>query len=405
MKYLMVSAALAFGLVIFSVALVMSATSLAFGYELSGHVSAEGRFFLNDGQFSDQDNSNGSVALAAEFYHEWESGSALTFAPFARFDNEDSERTHLDIREFNYLYTRGSWELRLGIVKVFWGTTEFVHLVDIVNQTDLVENIDGEVKLGQPMAQVALINDWGVIDIFVLPYFRERTFPGPEGRLRLNLEVDTDNPLYESSDEERHVDYALRYSHYIGALDFGVSYFRGTGREPTLLPGTGGGGQPVLVPFYELIDQAGLDLQIVWGQWLLKFEAIHRSGQSEDFFAHTGGFEYTLVGLGGSATDVGIVGEWARDDREKAATTPYDDDIMTAVRVTFNDAAGSEILAGLALDMNTSARIVSVEASRRFGSRIRASLEAYSFVDIPIGDPLHDLRDDDFIRLEVAWYF
>ena len=40
------------------------------------------------------------------------------------------------------------WSLSIGLGKVFWGVTEFNHLVDVINQTDLVEGIDGEAKLG-----------------------------------------------------------------------------------------------------------------------------------------------------------------------------------------------------------------------------------------------------------------
>ena len=405
MKETIAATGLAFTLVMVAIVMVMTTVTLAFGYELSGYVSAEGRFFVNEATFQGQENISGSLAIAPELYHEWENGSALTFVPYARLDGTDSERTHFDIRELNYLLLGETWELRIGVGKVFWGTTEFVHLVDIVNQTDFVEDIDGEDKLGQPMLHLALVNDWGVIDMFALPYFRERTFPGPNGRPRFGLRVDTDHPVYESDDEEHHTDYAFRYSHYIGALDFGVSYFTGTGREPTFLTGMDSGGQPVLIPFYELIDQASVDFQVVAGQWLLKLEAIHRTGQGEDFVALTGGFEFTFVGLGGSAIDLGIVGEWAYDDRGEAATTANEDDILTGIRVTFNDQAGSEVLAGLALDRDSSAQIISVEASRRFGSSVKASLEAYAFVDLPIDDPLYSMRDDDFVSLEIAYYF
>jgi hypothetical protein len=214
-----------------------------------------------------------------------------------------------------------------------------------------------------------------------------------------------DHPVYESVDKERHMDYAVRYSHYLGILDFGITHFSGTGREPTLLPGTDSGGQPVLIPFYELIEQTGIDLQVVAGEWLLKLEAIARTGQGEDYSALTGGFEYTIVGLGGSAVDLGVVGEYAYDDRGDTATTPYEDDLMMALRLTFNDQAGSELLAGLAQDQGSSARVMSVEASRRFGSSVTASLQAYAFMDLPIDDPLYSMRDDDFVKLEIAYYF
>jgi hypothetical protein len=405
MKKTLAASGLALALVTVAIGMVMTTVTLAFGYELSGYVSVEGRFLVNEATFPGQENISGSLAVAPELYHEWENGSALTFIPYARLDGTDPERTQFDIRELNYLLLGEKWELRIGVGKVFWGTTEFVHLVDIVNQTDFVEDIDGEDKLGQPMVHLALVRDWGVVDMFALPYFRERTFPGSNGRPRFGLRVDTVHPVYESDDEEHHTDYAFRYSHYIGALDFGVSYFTGTGREPTFLPGMDSGGQPVLIPFYELIDQTGVDLQVVAGQWLLKLEAIQRSGQGEDFSAFTGGFEYTFVGLGGSAIDLGIVGEWAYDDRGEAATTANEDDILTGIRVTFNDQAGSEVLAGLALDRDSSAQIISVEASRRFGSSVKASLEAYAFVDLPIDDPLYSMRDDDFVSMEIAYYF
>ena len=89
----------------------------------------------------------------------------------------------LILREAYWAYEDWSYkgteiELLVGINKVFWGVTESVHLVDIVNQTDLVEDLDQEDKLGQPMVNLALQHDWGLLNIYLLPYFRERTFPG-----------------------------------------------------------------------------------------------------------------------------------------------------------------------------------------------------------------------------------
>ena len=72
----------------------------------------------------------------------------------------------------------------VGINSVFWRVVESNHLVDILNQTDLIEDIDGEEKLGQPMISLSTQQDWGGLSLFVLPWFRERTFPSEEGRLR-----------------------------------------------------------------------------------------------------------------------------------------------------------------------------------------------------------------------------
>jgi len=373
--------------------------------ELSGYVAAEGRYFFYDTLFDEQEQNSGSFAFQPEYYHEWEDGPSFLFVPFGRFDSADSERTHFDIRELNYLWPTEDWELRLGVGKVFWGVTEFVHLVDIVNQTDLVENIDEEDKLGQPMVHLSVPRDWGVWDVFLLPYFRERTFPGRKGRLRHAIVVDTDHPMYESDDKEHHVDFAARYSHTVGDWDFGIYHFVGTGREPTLLPGVDTKGRPVLIPYYEQINQTGLDLQLVSGQWLWKLESLYRTGQGNGFFASVGGFEYTFVGIAETSMDLGVIGEYAYDERRDNATTVYENDTMFGLRLAMNNAESTELLAGLIQDLDCPARALSVEVSRRIGSNWKLFLQAWGFFDSPRDDLLYNVRGDDFLQIELAYYF
>ena len=80
-------------------------------------------------------------------------------------------RTHADLREAYFLLFGeigdGEWELRVGIDQVFWGVTESQHLVDIINQIDLVEHPNGETKLGQPMVNITYSSDWGIVEFFV----------------------------------------------------------------------------------------------------------------------------------------------------------------------------------------------------------------------------------------------
>ncbi len=381
------------------------AAPVAVPHELSGYVEAESRFFVNHPLFAEQERNNVSVAIEPEYYHEWENGSGFTATLFARLDSADSERTHFDVRELNYLWVGDSWELRIGIGKVFWGVTEFVHLVDIINQTDLIEDTDGEDKLGQLMVNFSLPRDWGTIDLFVLPYFRERTFPGRNGRLRSSAIIDTDNPAYESADEEHHIDLAVRYSHTIGDWDFGIYNFNGTGREPSLLPGLNESGHPVLIPFYEQINQTGLDLQAVKGNWLWKLETLYRTGQGDDFFAGVGGFEYSFVNLGQTGMDLGIIGEYAYDERGDEAPTSFQNDAIFGLRLTLNDMAGSEFLAGMSQDLESSARFLNIEVNRRFGDNWRLSLVSRALFDISEDDPYFSLRDDDYLRLVLSYYF
>ena len=377
----------------------------ATGGELSGVVALEGRFFPREPLFPDQRRHIGSVAAQPEYYYEWEGGSSFTVVPFFRLDSADPERTHVDLRELFFLWVPEHFELGIGIRKFFWGVTESQHLVDIINQTDLVEFPDAEDKLGQPMINLSVPRDWGIVDLFLMPYFRELTFPGEKGRLRTPLVVDTDEAAYDSGAEEHHLDLALRYSHTLGDWDLGLSYFQGTGREPTLLTSTNDSGAPVLIPFYEQISQTGIDLQWVVEEWLWKLEVIHRVGQGDDFFAWTGGFEYTFTGIGRSRMDLGVISEWLRDTRGDSATTPFENDVMAGFRLAVNDIASTEFLLGMIQDLDSPARLVSLEASRRMSDHVKLEVEANLFSQQDRGDLLYSLRDDDFIQTTLSYYF
>ena len=233
--------------------------------EWNGKVSFEGRLFPQNALSTDLSGSNLSLAMEPEWYQEWQDGRQFfLFVPFVRLDQNDPQRTHWDFRELTWQLNARDWELRAGIRQVFWGVSESNHLVDIINQTDLTENIDGEAKLGQPMVNFALIRSWGTIDFFTLLGFRERRFFGSDSRPGLAFPVDTEESVYESGTGRRHIDWAVRWSHALGPWDLGVSHFHGTSRDPRFLPEKRDN-ETVLVPVYDLIDQTGLDLQMTQG--------------------------------------------------------------------------------------------------------------------------------------------
>ncbi|NOX42420.1 MAG: hypothetical protein GXP19_01615 [Gammaproteobacteria bacterium] len=381
----------------FLIVLLLSLNTAHAG-EWSGFASLESRYFYDDASSPLQSDSNSSFAFQPEYRTEWDKGyQSLTFTPFARLDSQDAKRSHVDIRELLWIKAEKNWELRAGIGKVFWGVTESQHLVDIINQTDLVENSNGEDKLGQPMINVSLIRNWGIIDLFVLPGFRERTFPGAEGRLRSNPRVDTSQAVYESSREEKHIDLAARWSKTIGDWDVGLSHFYGTSREPAFSPGEDNASNPVLIPHYELINQTGIDIQATLESWLWKLEAIHRSGQNPSFNALTAGLEYSFYGIYETDTDLGIVAEYLYDNRDETAPTPFQNDILIALRFALNDIQSTDALIGTIIDLDNDTVLYTAEASRRLGESWKLNLEIRAFQSVPI--------KDDHILLDLAYYF
>lgn len=395
---------LAIALMLFSVLMGNQAQA----WEFSGFVGVEDLGFFYDPLDPRQHNNYVSGVIEAELYHDWDEGTqSLAFVPFFRYSQHDNHRTHFDIRELAWQKYAESWELRVGFRKVFWGVTEGIHLVDIINQTDRVENIDHEDKLGQPMINLALSHDWGTLDLFLLTGFRERTFPGVEGRLR-TIPVVSNDALFEKEGVQRHLAYAIRWAHAIGDWDIGFSHFYGTGREPTFILGTDQSGTPKLFPFYPSINQTSLDIQATKGSWLWKLESFVRAGQGPTIFAITGGLEYTFFDFFKSGLDIGLVVEYMYDSRSTRYVTSqslFRDDFLTAIRLGFNDVQNTEMLAGVIFDRTDGSKFYSIEASRRFGESFTVNFELRLFDDIPVTNPAFVFRDDDHVRVQLNYHF
>ena len=396
--------------ILLAVGLFLFSGNIYSAAEISGLFGVELRLFTESAAYPQQHDNNASLYFQPEFYYETRSGNnSITFVPFVRRDQGDRERSHSDIRELTWVNVQGDLEWRIGVRKVFWGVTESQHLVDIINQTDLVESIDLEEKLGQPMFNLSYTTEVGSFDFFVLPYFRERTFSGVKGRLRSQPVIDTNSVFYESANRERNIDYAFRWAHSIEEWDIGLSYFSGTSREPRFVVATAPSGETVLNPYYDLIQQTGLDVQATFDSWLWKLEAIHRSGITggavTQYNAFTAGLEYTFYSLIGDAIDLGLVLEYLYDNRDKLATTPFQKDIMLGMRFNLNDEQSSDLLIGVIKDMDSDTIIYSLEANRRLTDNLKLSLEARGFSNMPQSAIFYSYLKDDYIQLDLVYYF
>jgi hypothetical protein len=382
----------------------LPAASQAPELKQSLEVSIEARGFTQDAAFAQQRGSGLSISAEPEFDYALGQSSSIRLVPFGRWDQRDDERTHVDIREFALRVRHGSLDVVAGISRVFWGVTESVHLVDIVNQTDLVENPDGEDKLGQPMFNFMWSTRYGNLAGFVLPYFRERTLPGIEGRLRAPLPYDQRTVLYESGAEANHVDGALRYTLSTGALDLGVSHFSGTARDPRFVVRDTSRGA-VLTPVYDLIERSGVDINWVSGSWLWKLEAIRQSDRIDDYAAAAGGFEYTYSGAFGTAWDAGVLMELLWDERGEEGPAAFQNDVFVGTRWSGNDVEGTELLAGAAIDLDHHGLFATIEASRRLGESGKLVFELRVFDGGAESDPLEAFARDDYVQLEYTHYW
>ena len=398
--------------------LTVAAGAEARTLQLSGDLSLQGRWYPQSPAFPGQRSSTGGLVLEPTLYGEVTPRTSFTLTPLYRFDSADSRRTHADLREA-YVLTHGDWdesfwELRVGLDRVFWGVAEVHNLVDIVNQVDLVEHPRDRPKLGQPMAHLTVSGDWGIAEVFLLPYHRKRTFPGRSGRHRSSRLVD-ENALYESGANERHVDLAARYSNAVGLLDVGLSAFVGTSRDPSFLAGDHSEPLPALdatlTPYYEQIRQLGIDAQLTTEPWLYKVEGICRGGsrnllgREEDYCAFILGLERTLYGLFGTRADLSALAEWLYDARGSRAASVWANDLYLSGILALNDVQGTELMAGLLADLRHDYRALNLEVKRRLSNRWLMRLEASATLSSDPDDPTYDGRRDSFLGIDFTFSY
>ncbi len=374
--------------------------------DLTGFIAGELRIFPDAPQFDDQFSVvQPSFVVNPEFgFGSADRRHQVSIVPFLRLDGQDSNRTHVDLREAYWRYLGDDFELLLGLNRVFWGVTESRHLVNVINQVDAVEDLDGEDFLGQPMVHLALERDWGRIGGYLLPGFRPRTFPGARGRLRPGPPVNESEARYQSRLKEASIDAALRYAHYFGNWDIGASLFHGTSREPRLLfdPQRG-----QLIPFYDRMHQVGLDAQYTEGAWLWKFEAIAQKRKHDAFVALVGGFEHSFYQVADTLADVGLLAEFLHDGRNETESpaTIFDNDLFLGARLTLNDFQDTSLLVGGLLDIGDGSSSLRLEGERRLSDQWSVDIEAQWFISSGDSGALKALRDDSYITLRLSQHF
>ncbi len=391
----------------------------AFSVDVSGQIKFESRWYPERGAWPGQArrDANGLV-FEPKVYIENSRGWSFNLSPFVRLEDTDAQRSHVDVREAYFLmfdeFGASEWELRLGVDHVFWGVGESINLVDIINQSDTVEDPFGKIKLGQWMSHLTLAGDWGVLEFFYLPEHRVRNYPGINGRLRSQFVVNNHLATYEAGSGDNHDDYALRYSHYIGVAEFGVSVFDGTSREPKLqpVPVVSQNGNFVLAPHYEQIKQYGLDVSASVNEILLKLEAIHRSGGSnllgnkDDYEAYLLGGEYTFYSVFGSNLDMTVFGEWLYDERGALSTNTFQNELFLANRIALNDFSATEFTVALLKDRDFQSSTLSLEFKRRINDDWSLEIEGVKFLESDPKDVAqYQSHRDGYVNLSLVYGF
>ncbi len=418
---------------LFLTGLIAVASTSAFALDWRGNISYELTYFPESSVGTDNWNFNSSFGADVELSHDLADNVFLTFHPFARWDQQDDERTRAGARELLLTTVGDTWEFNAGLGTVFWGVTESRNPVDIINQTDAIEDLTGDEKLGQVMLNLKWFTDSiGEFEAFLLPRFEERTFIGTNGRPFPGINIDTDLTTYESSEAEDNIDFALRWANSFDAWDIGLHYFDGTSRDPVLLPVVTETGA-VLAPRYSLLRQVGIDAQGLYGDLAIKTETIHQSGDEiENHAESVTGIEYTLVGFlsplqendklpeewctpdvrnpfkrlaCNDRMDLGLVLEYLWDQRGTDSNQLFQNDLLAGLRFAFNDTATSDALFGIVQDLDNGATTLSIEASTRLFDSYRLKVFGQQFLNTSDDTVLNAFENESFLQVDLTYFY
>ncbi len=372
--------------------------------DYSFEIGANALSFFKEGAYSDQNIFYPSLSFRPKVSLDWaEKNGSINFEGFVRIDPNGGSRTHWDLREFYYQTYTDNWEFNAGIKKYFWGKLETVHLVDVVNQIDFLEGLDGEEKLGQPTLEAIYSSSAGDFSIMAMPYFRKISFGNEAGRPRTPEVITEEQISYESEYEEWQPAFALRWTHYLGDVDFGLHYFYGNAREPLILfDNTGFGLQ------YPIVHQGGLDFQFILNNILVKLEAVYRAGDFDNLdniFALGSGIEYTFGNVNKRGLDIGVLAEYIYDNRQLLTFSSLDNDLFIGSRITLNNEASTEIIFGVFKDLSKSSTIGRIEASQRLSNDFKISVNSQFFIKIDEREFVYLFREDSNLEIEVIKYF
>lgn len=377
--------------------------------DYKANLSLSSWLFPESPLYSGQKHNNYSISIEPEIYAEWSNNKNLTVRPFYIFDNKDPHRTHFDMREMRYSLYGDNWETNIGIGQVFWGVTESKNLVDIINQFDVVADPLLKTKLGQPLINLTLIEDYGYFDFYVLPYFRERTSPGKKGRLRTDPHFIKNSTTFEGGSQWT-PELAARWSKSYYDYDVSLHSFFGYGRSPSIdikiIDGLIN-----YAPNYQRVRQVGGTVQRTLDSTLLKLEWIARNGEKDSnlkrggYFASVLGLEHTLFQSIGDNGDIGFLIEYNFDSRRSTSSDLLQDDIFMAMRFVLNDAQNTEMLLGSIFDLDGDGQIYQLDFGRRLNDSLNLGIKGAVYQNGRIGSNLYILRQDSWLEVSLKKYF
>ena len=363
--------------------------------EQSGSLEIKGSYFPKS---LDESFDTNITAEAKVMGYEDLSDFQLVYEFIFRKSLNDSGMDVVEPRQFFLSKTFGEIDAYLGYRHTFWGVTESRNLVDLINQQDLAAGVSPDNRLGAPSISFETYLGSGDFQYWYIPRFRERTFNEKNAHPGFGLPVMP--AQFAHIKGTKAPDHALRYGNSIGDIDYALSVFDGTAREPVILVQEAD--PPKIVPYYERMRSVGLELQYTGDSILYKFEGLTGTQSENDFDAAVLGTEKTVYSIFETQWDMGLILEYQYDDRAQAQ---IDRTLVSGIRLTANDEFDTNLLFLYTVDDEFSQSLFGLEASRRLRNGMTLDLNYLLYQSDEQHLPLYSLIDDSELSLTLGYYF
>lgn len=444
--------------------LVSAASAEDASYSFSGQYDFGFRNFVDDGLYVGQSSAGAQVFSGLKIDANFGIGNGNLVLSLDGILDQEGYRNHYNIGELNFNQSFDNWSYLVGYHTENWGVAESHSIVNVLNPTDNASPTMGGDLLGTPMINVNFNTGVGTFSAYALLGFIESNLgDGTSARFRSPILTNSERAYFEEGNG-RKADFALRYSNNLsigeGSLDFAVSYFNGTSRDPLRLPGCANPYGPTItetvcnttndsiisayesgsvggtadvdafwafleanmtdlmattvsaipsvgfIPYYQKVQQVGLTAVYAVKDVQLRFEGVYRDTGRGDSFAAVVGGDYTFSGLGGGAGDLTVAMEYlyAETDAAQLASI-FEDDIFLGLNYRFNDQRDTSVTFGVFHDISSQARLFNIGASTRLTDSVRAEINASHVTVTGWNDPLAFIKNDTFIELKLSAFF
>ncbi|MFA0114642.1 hypothetical protein AB4407_13365 [Vibrio sp. 10N.261.46.E11] len=296
-----------------------------------------------------------------------------------------------------------SYQIDVGYDLVYWGVTEGINVINIVNQRDQIRDYFQKQGLGQSMIAASYFGDMVTVEGYILPRFEELNYGGTQRPWGLGLPVDASQSTYESSKGKKHTDYAARMSGMLDDLEFGFVFFNGTYRKPIYKVD---GDIEYLAPHYVLGNTLGLDAQYILDSNIYKLElGYFKPNSYGSYVSTTFGVERALGSSWFGEGESTVYAEYYYDSRQDDRTVAFQNDIFLAYKYTTYNAYDLETTIGGIIDTRYGGVIGTLEVSGKLTSDIKLSFECVYFNSSNPNDALFYSNDFDQFSFNAHWYY